>query len=174
MFKLIAISLIIIPFKNISYWSLFDPGSQYHPLTETLLRQLTLVDFQWNSCNGQFLSQGCNGICFSGQETGTTDYSDSSVFYSKCQCLLKSKGEHYKLEPSLPTKTIQEAAPLFPSQLWEMTPLSGTKDNSRWAQPFSSLSVSSCWGFHGCISKLLETGSPCSWSMEWALDFRSL
>lgn len=30
---------------------------------------------------------------------------------------LKSKGEHCKLEPSLPTKTIQEAALLFPSQL---------------------------------------------------------
>lgn len=49
------------------------------------------------------------GICFSGQDTRTMDWL-SGEFHVLQQMpgWLKSKGEHCKLEPFLPTKTIQE------------------------------------------------------------------
>lgn len=62
-----------------------------------------------------FFHVAVTGTCFTLQEIKTTDYFHSLIFCSKCQCLLKNNQEHYKLKPSLPTKTIQEAAPLFPS-----------------------------------------------------------
>lgn len=92
--------------------------------------------------------------------------------------LLKSKGEHYKLEPSLPTKTIQEAALLFPSQLL------GTDTGVRQKGQFPLCSTLQFLvsvqllrlprvHFQTALNWLFQVHS-CFWSMKWALDFRSL
>lgn len=178
MFKLIAISLIIITFKNYPYWSLFDAGSQYHPSDSNISEAVTLLGFQWNSWNGQFLSYGCNWHLLLWARNWHHGLFGQFSVLQQMPVLVRNKGEHYKLEPSLPTKTIQEAAPLFPSQLL------GTDTGVRQKGQFPLCSTLQFlvsvqllrlpWVYFQTAFNWLFQVYSCFWSMEWALDFRSL
>lgn len=82
------------------------------------------------------------------------------IFCSKCLCCGgKKANKHYKLKPALPTKAIQEAAPLFPPSFWEITQLSCREDSSLCVlKTFSLQQKEACPAADtsmGCISKLL-------------------
>lgn len=178
MFKLIAIGLIIITFKNYPYWSLFDPGSQYHPSDSNISEAVTLLGFQWNSWNAQFLSYGCNWHLLLWAGNWNHGLFGQFSVLQQMPVLVRSKGEHCKLEPSLPTKTIQEASPLFPSQLLGIDTAVRQKGQFPLCSTLQFLvSVQllrlPLVHFQTALNWLFQVYS-CFWSMEWALDFRSL